>query len=329
VIGPTPLLDLFRRGDLARDVRLLAAQGTLAPRAHEQLSILILLLNDPDREIRAVAGQTLDRIPEETLKGFLARSDVSADVREFLADRNVIPAEMPLVEVDDPLIDTDLEDPDLAAADTVEGGREAVDQRIAKMSFPQRLKAAVKGTREMRAILVRDPNKMISAGVLSSPKLTENEVESFARMANVSEDVLRIIGSNRAWMKNYGVVVGLTSLLGVLRHRRAGHVRLDAALTIGPMAIVGALLGSVAVLRVSGRLQLTAFAIVMLLAAVFMLRPQGDRVPTSGRRRPLPLLAALGLGVGFLTGFLGVGGGFLYVPALALLLSCPSFHPPA
>ena len=115
------------------------------------------------------------------------------------------------------------------------------------------------------------------------------------------------------------VVVGLTSLLGVLRHRRAGHVRLDAALTIGPMAIVGALLGSVAGLRVSGRLQLTAFAIVMLLAAVFMLRPQGDRVPTSGRRRPLPLLAALGLGVGFLTGFLGVGGGFLYVPALALL----------
>ena len=55
----------------------------------------------------------------------------------------------------------------------------------------------------MRAILVRDPNKMIAASVLSSPKLTEQEVETFARMANVSEDVLRIIGNNRAWMKNY------------------------------------------------------------------------------------------------------------------------------
>ena len=68
----------------------------------------------------------------------------------------------------------------------------------------------MKGTREMRAILIRDPNKMIAAAVLSSPKLSDSEVESFARMASVSEDVLRIIGSNRSWMKNYGVVVGLT-----------------------------------------------------------------------------------------------------------------------
>jgi hypothetical protein len=62
----------------------------------------------------------------------------------------------------------------------------------------------------MRAILIRDPNKMICTTVLSSPKLTEQEVESFSRMANVAEDVLRIIGSNRVWMKNYGVVLGLT-----------------------------------------------------------------------------------------------------------------------
>jgi hypothetical protein len=77
------------------------------------------------------------------------------------------------------------------------------------MGFSQRLKAAVKGSRELRAMLIRDPNKMISASVLSSPKLTENEVEAFSKMANVSEDILRIIASNRRWMKNYGVVVGL------------------------------------------------------------------------------------------------------------------------
>jgi hypothetical protein len=45
---------------------------------------------------------------------------------------------------------------------------------------------------------------------MSSPKLTEAEVEAFAKMANVSEDVLRIITMNRTWMKNYGVIAGLT-----------------------------------------------------------------------------------------------------------------------
>jgi hypothetical protein len=61
----------------------------------------------------------------------------------------------------------------------------------------------------MRAILVRDPSKMIAAAVLSSPKLTEQEVEAFSRMGSVSEDVLRMIARNRVWMKNYKILLGL------------------------------------------------------------------------------------------------------------------------
>jgi hypothetical protein len=45
--------------------------------------------------------------------------------------------------------------------------------------------------------------------VLSSPKLSGPEVESIARMTNVSDEVLRIIGTNRAWTKSYGVILGL------------------------------------------------------------------------------------------------------------------------
>jgi len=88
--------------------------------------------------------------------------------------------------------------------------RESLIQQLANMSFTERLKAAMKGSREMRGILIRDPNKMISAAVLSSPKLNEAEIESFSKMTNVSEEVLRIIGTNRAWTKNYSVIFGLT-----------------------------------------------------------------------------------------------------------------------
>jgi hypothetical protein len=211
VIGPTPLLDFFKRGEVDRETRMLAAEGALAPRALEQLSILVLLLEDADVEVRSTANATLDRIPEETLKAFLARSDVPIGLREFFGDRGIFPDEMPQIDAEAfneeaPLVE---DEGDLDLGEENES-KESATQRLAKMGFPEKLKNAVKGSREMRSILIRDPNKMISAAVLSSPKLTENEVESFARMASLSEEVLRVIGQNRAWTKSYKVVLGLT-----------------------------------------------------------------------------------------------------------------------
>ncbi|HEY7285951.1 MAG TPA: hypothetical protein VH497_10935 [Vicinamibacterales bacterium] len=208
--APTPLLDFFKKGEVPRDVRVLASQGGLETRAHEQLAILALLVDDPDDEIRAAAEATLNRIPAESLRKFLGRSDVSIGLREFFADRGVFPDEIPAIDADDPLVSAEgAAEENEAAEGEEEADRDTVAQRIAKMGFTQRLKAAVKGTREMRAMLVRDPNKMIAAAVLSSPKITEQEVESIAKMTSVSDDVLRIIGNNRAWTKNYSVVVGL------------------------------------------------------------------------------------------------------------------------
>lgn len=92
---PTPLFDFFKRGEVARDVRLVAAQGAFAPRAHEQMAILVHLLDDADPEIRSVATETLGRIPEESIEGFLARSDVPVGILEFFADRGVFPSRDP------------------------------------------------------------------------------------------------------------------------------------------------------------------------------------------------------------------------------------------
>jgi hypothetical protein len=208
----TPLFDFFKRGEVDRDVRLLAAQGGLAPRAHEQLSILVLLLDDGDPEIRQTAELTLSRIPDAVLSGFLARSDVPIAMREFFAGRGIFPAETATAaeEAEKPLIEAGATEDAPAAEEDEEEDRESLMQRLSKMTFPDRLKAASKGSREMRAILVRDPNKMIAAAVMSSPKLTDAEVEGIARMASVSEDVLRIIGANRGWMKKYKIFSALT-----------------------------------------------------------------------------------------------------------------------
>ncbi len=205
----TPLLDFFRRGEVAPDVRMLAAQGALAPRAHEQLALLAWLTTDADLEVAAAAEATLGRIPAGSLSAFLARSDAGADLVGFFAQRGIAPADVPAADVEAPLFEADDGTRDDSGEEAGGGERLPLIQRLAQMSIVEKIRIAMKGSREERAILIRDSNKIVAVSVLSSPKVTENEVEVFARMASISDEILRIIGHTRAWVKNYQVVLGL------------------------------------------------------------------------------------------------------------------------
>lgn len=200
----TLLLDAVRRGEMDRDVRLAAAQGGLAPRAQEQLALLVALAADPDAEVAAAAETTLGSIAAATIAAQLARADTGEDVRAFFAARGVVPAAEPSAG-DAPIVDAS-GGPEIA--DDQDDEKSAL-QRLQAMSVPQRMARASKGTREERAILIRDPNKLVATAVLHSPKLTDSEVEGIAKMASISDEVLRIISHNRAWMKNYAIASAL------------------------------------------------------------------------------------------------------------------------
>jgi hypothetical protein len=204
----SPLVDLFRRGEATRDVCLLAAQGALAPRAHEQLALLMLLSDSSDTEVARAATATIANLPAAALTAFLARTDVPAEMRAFFSSRATGTTAAPAASANAPLVDAG-EDAALEADGAAESEEDEA-KVLSSLPIADRLKLAMKGTREQRAQLVRDPNKIICTAVLSSPKLTEAEVEAFTKMGNVSEDVLRIIGMNRTWLKNYSVILGLT-----------------------------------------------------------------------------------------------------------------------
>jgi hypothetical protein len=201
----SPLIDFFRRGEVASDVRLLAAQGALAPRAHEQIALLVLLSDDPDPEIARASGDTLAALPEQPLRAFLARSDVPDEIRRFFAARGIESNGVAASDAEAPLIDNLAELAEPPDAPDAEGERKP----LSSLPVIERMKLAMKGTREQRGQLIRDSNRLVAAAVLSSPKLTESEVEAFTKMGNVSEEVLRIIAMNRAWTKKYGVISGL------------------------------------------------------------------------------------------------------------------------
>ena len=88
--------------------------------------------------------------------------------------------------------------------------RQTLTQKISKMNVVQRLTLALKGGREERMFLIRDPNKLIQRSVLQSPRLTDSEVELFSAQTNLSVEVLRAISMSRLFMKNYTIAKNLT-----------------------------------------------------------------------------------------------------------------------
>ena len=119
-------------------------------------------------------------------------------------------------------------------------------------------------------------------------------------------------------------VVGVTSALGTAGHWRAGNVNVRIALVFGGVAMLGTLLGVRLSQFVPGTTQLVIFGAVMLAAAAFMLRGRAPCAEESAKCVASPVVSALkvvpgGLSVGVLTGIVGVGGGFLIVPALVLM----------
>ncbi|WP_299039668.1 sulfite exporter TauE/SafE family protein [uncultured Pseudokineococcus sp.] len=123
------------------------------------------------------------------------------------------------------------------------------------------------------------------------------------------------------------VIVGVTSVVSAANHARTGHVRWLAGLAFAVVGVLTSIAGTRLNHAVHPDVLLAAFAVLMLVSATTMLlRSRRPADPATGPRRPPRRTAVMvrvvlaGLGVGFLTGFLGVGGGFVVVPALVLAL---------
>ena len=87
--------------------------------------------------------------------------------------------------------------------------RQTLLQQISRMNVSQRVQFAIKGGSEARRTLIRDSNKVVQRAVLQSPRLTDQEVEAFASMTSLTDEILRLIATNRNFRKNYTVVRNL------------------------------------------------------------------------------------------------------------------------
>ena len=133
------------------------------------------------------------------------------------------------------------------------------------------------------------------------------------------------------------VIVGTVSLIGAIPHWKQGNVNFKTAIVFTPAAMVGAYLGAriTALTLITDTFQLVGFGVIMAIASILMIRKGGKKKDVKNSEleqvekpshKYIPQCLAIpaeGLGVGILTGFVGVGGGFLIIPALVLLGGIP------
>jgi hypothetical protein len=142
---------------------------------------------------------------DETTLAFIALT-ASDEIKSFISGTRV----MDLVVVEEPA--TAAAVPGTGKAKEAPGNKKLnVIQAVQKMTNPQKIKLALSGGKEARGLLIRESNKQISKSVLDNPRITDGEIEFFAKSTNLSEDIMRKIGTNSDWTKKYLIAQALVN----------------------------------------------------------------------------------------------------------------------
>jgi len=160
--------------------------------------LLVELLIDEASEpavFEEIAKANMNR--PEILGLLMENPDTPNEVRQQIADILSLPVK-PKAEV-------------AVIRKTPEERSQTILQRVQKLSVSERIQLALKGGKEVRTILLRDPNKEVSLNVLENPKLTETEIELVAKSRSMPDEALRKISKKKEWMKNYNVVLALVT----------------------------------------------------------------------------------------------------------------------
>jgi hypothetical protein len=296
-----PLVEQFRRGGVARDLRLMAAEGLLPLKPDDLLELWTDLVGDPDEGVRSAADKSLSSfaaaellpvlksrdtpptvlswavahrpepelrevvlqnpsLPDEAIEALAStlpqalaelvvinqtrllrrtsllvalesnaglNNDQKRRLRELresfrIGEVEAAPPPAPeapppepepeAVPVSEPVLTEDeamvryLSEEERQQADAE---KVSTVQKIYRLNTAEKLITALKGSREERAILIRDPNRLVAMAALGSNKTTEAEIEAFSAMKNVSDQVLREIGKHREWTRRYTVINNL------------------------------------------------------------------------------------------------------------------------
>ena len=219
--------------DATREMKIQAAQGEVSLSERDLATLLYLLAHDPDPEVKGKAILTLRQLDDARVLVVADNPATHPRILDMLARLHFQKRDIAAKLLSNPSIEertaefltakevqsVEAEEPEQAVqADEDTGGmeeNEEVDeeseefqskfQLCLKMEVSEKIKMALVGDKEWRTLLIRDSNRLVTSAVLKNPRITEGEILAVAQSAVQNDDMMRIICSNKEWLKNYQI----------------------------------------------------------------------------------------------------------------------------
>ena len=175
----------------------------------ERLTILFYVAHGRDGDLRQAALETLRNWPVAELGRLAGDASLHPAILDFIASRRGAEPALRAVLLSNPALSDSGRQQLLERGEASDGAEpdehESKYQQSLHMGVAEKIKAALTGDKEWRALLINDTNKLVSSAVLKNPRITEGEVLALARNRSTGDELIRLIMLNREWMKSYAI----------------------------------------------------------------------------------------------------------------------------
>jgi len=215
----SPAVAAYVRPGTALETRLAACSAAGSMAAVDRLMLLFCLSKDTEPSVRTAALSCLKDLPEAVIKTYIETDTPHPLVLDSLrllcddypADPIASPASAVIEEADVPDAVPGQVDQDEETAEEAPAVNEDDKEFISKyktaqiMGIGEKIKMALSGDKEWRAILVKDANKLVSGSVIKNPRITEGEILTLIKAGIQNDEIMRLICANKEWIKSYKI----------------------------------------------------------------------------------------------------------------------------
>lgn len=219
----SPAVAAFVRPQIPRETRLAGCSAAATLAVADRMMLLFCLTKDPDATIRSTALALFEELPEDIIREYIDSAQSHPLVANALQTRcRNYPGTIPNPEA--PEVE-EVRELDTAAEQAGQYGDNVDDEegieeepvneddeeflskyKMAQlMGIGEKIKMALTGDKEWRSLLVKDANKLVSGSVIKNPRITEGEILTLIKAGIQNDEILRLICSNKEWIKNYKI----------------------------------------------------------------------------------------------------------------------------